>query len=128
MADTTARGAEFVPDQAPLIADAPDGTVGPRLNDADFFAQLDTTRPGLEGIPAAVAHGDFATARRLFAAEVRATLQPERFLTVQREFRGTHFMKPGETAAEAAERALRLELISCGTPHQFEGQVDWFLN
>src|SRR4051795_2773002 len=106
------RGADFVPDQAPLIVDAPDGTVGPRLSDADFFAQLDTSRPGLEDIPAAVARGDFATAPRLFADEVRATLQPQRFLTVQREFRGTHFMKPGETTAEAAERILRLELIS----------------
>ena len=46
----------------------------PRLSDTDFFAQLDTTRPGLQDIPAAAARGDFATARRLFAAEVRGPL------------------------------------------------------
>ncbi len=103
-------------------------TIGPRLSDADFFAKIDTTRPGLEGIPAAVAQGDFATARRLFAAEVRRTLRPERFLRIEREFRGAHFMKEGETVEEAAERILTGELISCGTPHRFTGEVDWFSN
>ena len=52
--------------------------VGPRLSDAVFFQKVDTARPGLEGIPAAVAEGDFALARRLFAAEARRSLQPER--------------------------------------------------
>ena len=103
-------------------------TVGPRLSDADFFAKIDTTRPGLVGIPEAVAHGDFATARRLFAAEVRRSLQPERFFRIEREFRGAHFMKEGETVEQAAERILSGELISCSTPHKFEGEVDWFIN
>lgn len=101
---------------------------GPRLSDADFFAKIDTTRPGLEGIPEAVAHGDFTTARQLFAAEVRRTLQPERFLRIEREFRGAHFMKEGETVEQAAERILTGELISCSTPHKFAGEVDWFIN
>jgi hypothetical protein len=109
-------------------------TTGPRLSDADFFGEtdkigkIDTTRPGLAGIPAAVGHGDYATARRLFAAEVRRTLQPERFLRIQREFRGHYFMKPGETAEQAAERILSGELISCSTPHKFDGEIDWFIN
>jgi hypothetical protein len=38
--------------------------VGPRLSDADFYQKIDTTRPGLEGIPVAVASGDYAEARR----------------------------------------------------------------
>ena len=102
---------------------------GPRLSDADFFTQcVDTTRAGLQDIPAAVAQGDFATARRLFAIEARRTLQPERFFRLQREFRGNYFMYPDETAAAAAERIMRLELISCGTPHHFAGEVDWFSN
>lgn len=103
-------------------------TIGPRLNDADFFAKIDITRPGLEGIPEATAHGDFTTARRLFAAEVRRTLQPERFLRIEREFRGAHFMKEGETVEQAAERILTGELISCSTPYKFTGEVDWFIN
>lgn len=103
--------------------------VGPRLSDERFFGELvDTSRPGLEGIPAAVARGDYAEARRLFAAEVRRTLQPKRFFRIPRQFRGTSFMYEGETAAEAAERILRLELISTSTPHQFQGEVDWFAN
>lgn len=102
---------------------------GPRLSDEAFFTQLiDTSRPGLAGIPAAVAAGNYAEARRLFAAEVRATLQPERFFRLERSFRGNHFMYPGESVEEAAERILRLELISCSTPHQFKGEVDWFAN
>lgn len=102
---------------------------GPRLSDEDFFAEVvDTTRPGLEGIPESVARGDYGAARRLFAAEVRRTLQPDRFLSIRRSFRGHNFMYPDESAAEAAERILRLELISCGTPHQFKGRVDWFAN
>src|SRR5688500_13642467 len=107
----------------------PPVTVGPRLTDEQFFTEaIDTTRPGLAGIPAAVARGDFAAARRLFAAEARASLQPERFLSLRREFHASPHVSPGETVAAAAERILRLELISCGTPHQFAGEVDWFSN
>jgi hypothetical protein len=102
--------------------------IGPRITDTDFFQKIDPTRPGLEGIPAAVTAGDFALARKLFAAEVRASLQPERFFKIEREFRGSHFMKEGETALQAAERIVQGELISCSTPFQFVGEVDWFSN
>jgi len=105
-----------------------DPAIGPRLSDADFFQKIDVTRPGLEGIPAAVSAGDFAAARRLFAAEARAALRPDRFLRIEREFRGAHFMKEGETDEQAAERILKGKLISCSTPHQFTGEVDWFIN
>ncbi len=102
---------------------------GPRLSDADFFGNcVDTRRPGLEAIPAAVARGGFAAARRSFAAEARRSLRPERFFRLRRRFEGGNVMYPGETDAEAAERILRLELISCGVPHQFAGEVDWFSN
>ncbi len=89
---------------------------------------MDTSRPGLAEIPALVARGDLAAARRVFATEARASLQPERFLSIRRTFRGSNFMYPGESVAEAAERILRLELISCGTPHRFQGEVDWHAN
>lgn len=102
---------------------------GPRLSDVDFFTRaVDTSRPGLEEVPVAVAAGDFARARRLFATEARRVLQPDRFFRLHRPFRGSHFLYPGETAAEAAERIVRGELISCGTPYQFTGDVDWFSN
>jgi hypothetical protein len=85
---------------------------GPRLGDAEFFGRLsDTERPALADIPRAVADGDFAAARRIFAADVRASLQPERFLGIPRRFGGPSSTYPGETVADVAERALRLELI-----------------
>lgn len=101
----------------------------PRLDDHEFFTNhVDTSRPGLEGIPAAVERGDYTEARRLFASEVRATLQPQRFLRIDRSFLSPTHSLPGETLAEAAERILTLKLVSCSTPHQFEGKVDWFAN
>ena len=49
--------------------------VGPRLTDEEFFTEhIDTTRPGLADLPAAVAAGDYAAARRIFAADARASL------------------------------------------------------
>jgi hypothetical protein len=104
--------------------------VGPRLSDVDFFTKaIDTRRPGLESIPELVASGDFAAARRVFAAEVRASLQPERYLaTVRPSRRENQYTYPGESLEAAAERILRLELISCGVPMQFTGTVDWFAN
>jgi hypothetical protein len=103
-------------------------TEGPRLTDLDFFAQvIDPTQPGLGDLPKLVEQGDLAAARQAFAAAVRPTLRPEQF-PYEEGKRGNTFMYPDETFAEAAERILRLELISCGTPHQFEGAVDWFAN
>ncbi|HRJ43865.1 MAG TPA: heparinase II/III family protein, partial [Caldilineaceae bacterium] len=101
----------------------------PRLTDAEFFGeQIDTTRPGLEAIPAAVEAGDFATARHIFAAEVRASLQPERWFRQQRSFLdATHYL-PDETAEAACVRVLAGTLVSCSTPCAFGGSVDWFAN
>ena len=101
---------------------------GPRIQDPEFFARIDTSRPGLEGIPQAVAAGDFALARKLFAAEVRRSLQPQRFLKINREFRGYHFMKDGETLEQAVDRILEGELVSTSTPFKFTGEVDWYSN
>lgn len=102
--------------------------IGPRISDADFFSKIDSTRPDLEELPALVQAADFAAARRVFAAEVRRTLQPQRFLRIQREWAEPRFMHEGETIETAAERILTGELISCSTPHQFDGEVDWFIN
>lgn len=111
----------------------------PRLTDAEFFSEhIDTTRPGLEDIPAAVAAGDFAAARRLFAAEVRASLQPERWFRQERSFLGGSHYLPDETAEAACQRVLSGTLVSCSTPCDFSKpeflgrnsgfEVDWFAN
>ena len=73
---------------------------GPRLTDAQFFSEkIDTIRPGLEAIPDAVAAGDFALARQLFAADVRATLNPEHYFSALRDQkrRNPTYMYPDET-------------------------------
>jgi hypothetical protein len=46
--------------------------IGPKLTDERFFSELvDISRPGLRAIPDLVTQGDYATARRVFAADVR---------------------------------------------------------
>lgn len=103
--------------------------VGPRLTDEEFFKEhVDTSRPGLADLPAAVERGDYAEARRIFAADARASLQPERFLQINRSFLSATHALPGETMEAAAERVLSLNIVSCSTPSQFEDEVDWFSN
>lgn len=101
---------------------------GPRLQDDRFFSELiDTSRPGLQTIPALVAAGDFGEARKVFAADARASVQPERFPYPDQREHNSHLI-PGETYEKAAERILRLELVSCGMPQLFVDEVDWFAN
>ena len=103
--------------------------VGTILTDERFFRELvDLTQPGMEGIAQAAAAGDFSTCRRIFAAQVRASLDPERFFTIPYEPGENLFTYPGESEEEAAERICTLHLISVGVPMQFEGEVDWFAN
>lgn len=102
---------------------------GPKLSDARFFGELlDCTQPGLEDIPALAAANDYAACRRIFAAQVRATLRPEVFFTIPYEFGENSFTFPGETEEEAARRIAKHCLISVGTPFQFGETVDWFAN
>ena len=53
-------------------------TKGPRLSEQEFFTQrLDTSIPGLSGIPARIAAGDMAGARKIFADHVRRNVRPD---------------------------------------------------
>ena len=82
-----------------------DRKAGPKLTDAQFFSELvDCTLPGLEEIPAAAARGDFVACRRLFAAHVRQSLQPDRFFAIPYEFPENQFTVAGESEEEAGER------------------------
>ena len=106
-----------------------DRKAGPKLTDAQFFSELvDCTLPGLEEIPAAAARGDFVACRRLCAAHVRQSLQPDRFFAIPYEFPENQFTVAGESEEEAGERIKQHILISVGVPCQFEGKVDWFAN
>ncbi len=46
-------------------------TSGPRLSDAEFFAGLDLTRPGMEAVAAAVKQSDWPAARAAFGSYLR---------------------------------------------------------
>jgi len=99
------------------------------LTDREFLGSLlNTSLPGLEGIPPAMARDDIPSARRLFAAHIRRTLDPERFFAIPRNYDADVYRLPGETHLQAAGRICAGNLISCGTPHQFGGEVDWSAN
>jgi hypothetical protein len=61
------------------------GLVGDDLSDADFFAALDLTRPGLADVRTAVDAGDYASAKSELAAYFRA--QPQRAQTLEGQHR-----------------------------------------
>lgn len=104
---------------------------GPRLSDHEFFTTLlDESQSGLAKAVAAASSGDLDAARTLFATEVRANLRPDLFFRQKRSFTeaGAHLIHPAETAAEVAERVIGGELVSCGTPMRFSGEIDWYAN
>ena len=99
-----------------------------RLTDAVFFHEhLDTTRPGLEEIPALAAKGDYAACRKMLAAYVRTMLQPELYFS--KPLAGQKNLADG-VDYERAEKALKNIMSSCGFEWDFgeEGPIDWFAN
>ncbi len=102
-------------------------TKGPLLSELDFFTnRLDTTIPALAGIPARVAAGDLAGARKIFADHLRKSLRPETVL-------GDWYAKTNMPAAVKSFRqkaALVMDhtLNTLGTSWHFEGPVEWEFN
>ncbi len=101
--------------------------MGTKLTDAKFFGELlDTTRPGLENIPALAAKEDYAACRRVFAAHVREMLQPETYFSI---FSLAFYDQCPELAGVPADKAVKNIVSSCGIEWDFgEGPIDWFLN
>ena len=100
--------------------------IGPVLSDKDFFAALDYEGfPALEKVKAAAEREYYAEAKREFRAFVRGYLSPEKFFTVHGKVEKPELTKDLKATAE---RALRHEMVSCGTPCKFEGKVDWYAN
>ena len=100
---------------------------GPVLTEEAFFTEcLDCAQPGLEGIPAMAAAGDYAVCRKIFGTYIRGTLKPEIFFTTL----GKKSKKMSDDALiKAAERACRNILTSVGTPFDFgDGPIDWYSN
>ena len=100
--------------------------VGPILSDRELYQVLDVEKfPKLAECISMLDAGDEQGARALFASVARGVLKRDKF-----------FALPGREAKpeftngikSVAERALRHEMVSCGTPMKFEGKVDWFAN
>lgn len=103
--------------------------IGPKLSDEEFFGSLiNTNIAGLEKIPAYVEKNNYCETRKILADYVRKNLNPEMFFKAKQPFLTDICKYPGETDRQAADRICRLEIISCGIPHQFEGEVDWQAN
>ena len=104
--------------------------IGPRTDDNVFFSSLiDVSLPGLEKIPEAVAKGNFKEARKLFAAYIRSTLNPDYFKKMSYQVHQIDSITlPGETWRESADRICRNLLISCSTEQQFGEKIDYFSN
>jgi len=100
--------------------------IGPILTDRELYEALDIEKfPDLAKCAVLLEAGDAAGARSIFASVARGVLRRDKF-----------FALPGRTAKpeftsgikNTAERALRHEMWSCGTPMKYEGKVDWFAN
>ena len=95
--------------------------VGPILSDRELYQVLDVEKfPKLAECISMLDAGDEQGARALFASVARGVLKRDKF-----------FALPGREAKpeftngikSVAERALRHEMVSCGTPMKFEGKV-----
>ncbi|NOU71281.1 hypothetical protein GC098_07570 [Paenibacillus sp. LMG 31458] len=101
---------------------------GPRVSDYEFFTSINMNLPGLEYVKKAVESEDFGKARQLFSEHVRKSLRSDLYFQIpSHELQNLYYL-PGETMEEMGERILSLKLVSCGTPHQFSGMVDWSSN
>lgn len=106
---------------------------GPFLSDKAFFLEcLDPNFPGLAPVIGAAENGDFAAARKAFAAHVRSYLDTvaPRFFSIPYERAENIYTLPGESDADACRRICAHTLISCGIPYAFgEGNtIDWYSN
>ena len=100
--------------------------IGPLLTDSELYTALDTDRyPALKECAPAFENGEISRARHIFASVAREIFDTDKFFSIPGKTG-----KPEFTAGvkQKAERALRHEMVSCGTPLKYEGKVDWFAN
>ncbi len=99
--------------------------IGPIINDKEFYDTLDDSIAEVKETKAAFERGDAKGARHIFAAYARTTIHPEKYYSIP-----SKTLKPELTDSlkHTAERALRHEMWSCGTPYKYDGKVDWLTN
>ena len=101
---------------------------GPATTEEDFFGKyLDCRIPALKEIPAKMAAGDVAAAKRIFAQYVRDTLDSR---TMNHEwYEGTLTRRGREELKRQAEDIMDYKVAACGVPHHFkERRIDWLSN
>lgn len=93
---------------------------GPRLSDADLFAALDLSTPGLEATRQA---GDMTAARHALATYLRARTSVSWSFDPRKIDRAAKYNK------QAAEDAAAGKVVVVTIPYTFpEGKIDWFAN
>lgn len=107
-----------------------------RVSDEQFFMHLiDDSIPELKAVKQAAAAQNYRQARALFAAYARKSWDAERFSQLPVPGVGRSFLLETETALSetdryraAADRILEGQVVSTGTAHAFEGEIDWMSN
>ncbi len=99
--------------------------IGPVLSDKELYDAIDTSIPELAAAKSAFENGRTSEARHIFAEFFRSFLNPERYFTNPSKIKKPELT---DSLKYTAERALRHEMISCGTPYKYEGNVDWLTN
>ena len=99
--------------------------VGPLLSDKELFDALDYSLPETKPILDALNKGDNKSARHALAECIRSVIDPEKYFSMPEKVKKPEFTN---TLKHDAERSLRHEMWSCGTPMKFEGKVDWYAN
>lgn len=110
---------------------------GPLLSDREFFCELiDLELNGLESIKELIKTEDFKACRKVFAEFFRNYLEPEKYFGSKNMVSEDKMSEDGSYTSlddsetiEAAEKACRHYMVSCGVPSDFgDKKVDWYSN
>jgi hypothetical protein len=104
------------------IGQSAERTIGPLLTDAQFFSQLDFSRPELAKVNAAVTGGDWFGARHALAAYFRNRTVPRWGFDPFAVGANPDYRDP------VAEKALSHRFNSIGIEWQFGKDIDWSFN
>ena len=125
--EITVREAPAKPVSRIVLSGTYPTTKGPLLSELDFFTnRLDTTIPAFSEIPARIAAGDVAGARKVFADHVRRSLRPGFVLADWKARQNTPATI--KVLRKKAELVQDHTLNTLGTSWHFEGPAEWELN
>lgn len=98
---------------------------GPILSEEAFFGLLDDEIQATKAAKDAYSRGEHEAARHIFAEHIRAITNPDKLF----DLGGKPLLSDADEATiAAADRIVANILSSCGTPHQFGEEIDWYFN